>query len=69
MFTGDYDLTIDAVNAIVRLFQEMDDEMYARWREKRWRHFLPVDFAVISVSQTCNYCCIEIMNIYRKRSN
>jgi hypothetical protein len=49
MFTGKYDLTLQAMNGVVKLFREMDDQMYARWREKRWRHFMPVEFAVISV--------------------
>lgn len=35
MFTGEYDLTMAAINAVVRLFREMDDEMYENWREKK----------------------------------
>ncbi|CAL5015641.1 unnamed protein product [Urochloa decumbens] len=46
MFGGDSDLGITTINAIVRLYHQSDDEMYTRWTEKRWRHFLPVDFAV-----------------------
>lgn len=41
-----FDFTTQTVNAIMRLYQMMDDELYERWSEKRWRHFLPADFAV-----------------------
>lgn len=54
MFVGDYDLTIPAVNGIIRLFQQMDADMYENWSEKRWRHFMPVDFAIQSVRTKCN---------------
>lgn len=51
MFVGEHDLTKPAMDGIVRMFQELDDDMYRRWREKRWRHFLPVEFTVKSVSK------------------
>jgi hypothetical protein len=41
-----FDLTTKTVNAIMRLYQQMDDEIYAKWSEKIWRHFLPAEFAV-----------------------
>lgn len=40
------DYTIDVMDALVRLLKQMDDQMYQKWSEKRWRHFLPTDFAV-----------------------
>ncbi|CAN6205475.1 unnamed protein product [Urochloa humidicola] len=46
MFGGSFDMSTETMNAIVRLYHQMDDEMYARWTEKRWRHFLPADFAI-----------------------
>lgn len=55
MFAGDYDLSLTVMNGIVRLYQEMDDQMYGRWSEKRWRHFLPVDFAVQIIEYTVKY--------------
>lgn len=46
MFEGEVDFGPTTINAIVRLFKQMDEEMYDRWSEKRWRHFLPTDFSV-----------------------
>lgn len=51
MVVGDFDLTISAIDGIIRMFQEMDEDMYQGWSEKRWRHFMPVEFAVQSVSK------------------
>lgn len=49
MFVGEYEMTMPTMEAIVRLFQEMDADMYEKWSEKRWRHFMPVQFALESV--------------------
>jgi uncharacterized protein involved in tellurium resistance len=46
MFASINDFSKDVVNAIGRMFQKMDDEMYVEFRERRFRHFLPPDFAV-----------------------
>ena len=56
MMVSSDDFTIDIMDALVRLYQQMDDEMYERWSEKRWRHFLPTDFAVRMA------CCISTIN-------
>lgn len=48
MFQGKTDFVQNAIDALVRLYQQMDTEMYSRWNEKRWRHFLTTDFAVRS---------------------
>lgn len=50
MFQGKADFVPTVVDAMVRLYQQMDDEMYSGWNEKRWRHFLPTEFAVSSKS-------------------
>lgn len=44
--TMNNDFTIDIIDGLVRMYQEMDDEMYKNWSEKRWRHYLPTAFAV-----------------------
>jgi hypothetical protein len=44
---------MSAMDGIVRLFQEMDADMYEGWSEKRWRHFMPVQLAVESVRKSC----------------
>lgn len=41
---------MSAMDGIVRLFQEMDADMYEGWSEKRWRHFMPVQLAVESLN-------------------
>jgi hypothetical protein len=46
MFHGKKDFVPKVVDALVRLYQHMDNDMYSRWTEKRWRHFMPTDFAV-----------------------
>jgi hypothetical protein len=46
MFASISDFSKDVINAIVRLFHTMDDELYASSTERRFRHFLPFDFAV-----------------------
>lgn len=40
------EFTIDIIDGLVRMYQNMDDEMYEKWSEKRWRHYLQTDFAV-----------------------
>ena len=48
MFTSIFDFNKKVINAIVRLYHTMDDELYATYKETRCRHFLPCDFAVMS---------------------
>ncbi|CAN6334679.1 unnamed protein product [Urochloa humidicola] len=45
MFASSIDFNVKVINAIVRLYQTMDDDLYASYSEKRCRHFLPYDFA------------------------
>lgn len=40
------DFSINMMDALVRLYMQMDEIMYRNWAEKRWRHFLPTEFAV-----------------------
>lgn len=46
MLQGKIDFGLSTIDGLVRLYQAMDNKMYSRWEEKRWRHFLPTDFAV-----------------------
>jgi hypothetical protein len=50
MVTTNNEFTVDIVDGLLRMYKEMDDEMYEKWSEKRWRHYLPTDFAVISLT-------------------
>jgi hypothetical protein len=47
-FQGKVDFVPNIMDAMVRLYLQMDSKLYLRWNEKRWRHFLPTDFAVRS---------------------
>uniref|UniRef100_K3Y2Z0 Uncharacterized protein n=1 Tax=Setaria italica TaxID=4555 RepID=K3Y2Z0_SETIT len=67
MFGGHFDLSITTMNAIVRLYHQSDDGMYARWTEKRWRHFLPVDFAVIAPVLIHWHWCLYVWDFERER--
>jgi hypothetical protein len=46
MFASINDFSKDVVTAIVRMFHAMDNEMFEVFKEKRFRHFLPLEFAV-----------------------
>jgi len=46
VFQDKNDFVPNIMDAMVRLYQQMDNKLYERWDEKRWRHFLPTDFAV-----------------------
>lgn len=46
MLQGKMEFGLSTIDALVRLYQHMDNVMYTIWEEKRWRHFLPTDFAV-----------------------
>jgi hypothetical protein len=46
MFATISDFSKDVINGIVRLFHIMDDQLYASSSERRFRHFLPPEFAV-----------------------
>jgi hypothetical protein len=46
MFASINDFSKKVVTAIGRMFHSMDDELFAMYREKRFRHFLPPEFAV-----------------------
>lgn len=46
MFASINDFSVDVVNTIIRMFHKMDDDIYAMYKEKRFRHFLPPQFAV-----------------------
>lgn len=49
VFQGENDFDQTTMDALVRLYTEMDRQMYLKWNESRWRHFLPTDFAVREV--------------------
>lgn len=46
MFQGSIDFLKIGIDAIVRLYQQMDQDMYLKCSAKRWRHFIPTDFPV-----------------------
>lgn len=54
------DFTIDIMDALVRLYQQMDDDMYEKWSEKRWRHFLPTDFVVRHSQNVKQKLCLTV---------
>lgn len=41
-FYRDTEFNSDNMNAIMRLYHQLDDEMYRACHEKRWRHCCPV---------------------------
>jgi hypothetical protein len=53
MFASINDFSKDVVNAIGRMFHKMDDELFAEFKEKRFRHFLPPEFAVSNNNMQC----------------
>jgi hypothetical protein len=55
MFASINNFSKSVVTAVGRMFHSMDDELFAMYKEKRFRHFLPPDFAVISKFQLYSF--------------
>jgi hypothetical protein len=48
MFASINDFNHDVVNSITRMPHKMDDELFSMYKEKRFMHFLPPEYAVCS---------------------
>jgi hypothetical protein len=53
MFASINDFSKDVVNAIGRMSHKMDDDLFAEFKEKRFRHFLPPEFVVSKNNMPC----------------
>lgn len=50
-FLGNSELEMELVDAVIRRYKQVDDELYAHEGPARWRHFVESDFMV-------RICCI-----------
>lgn len=48
-FTGNSELEMELVDAVIRRYKQADDALYAREGPARWRHFVESDFMVCSI--------------------
>jgi len=58
-FYKDVEFKSDIMNAAMRLFHDLDDELYEGCHVKRWRHYLPATWAVrLQLTKCINVLCL-----------
>lgn len=45
-FVGHYEFEMELVDAVIRRYKQIDDDLYVHEGRSRWRHFVESDFMV-----------------------
>uniref|UniRef100_A0A0A9DD17 Uncharacterized protein n=1 Tax=Arundo donax TaxID=35708 RepID=A0A0A9DD17_ARUDO len=63
-FATGIDYNIETMNALIRMYLKLSDEMYEGCKDKRWRHYIPEDWLVLVLGRETSWLTNEVKDMF-----